>query len=105
MHDHRQSDLGGELELRDKRRTLEGCRRAVAVVIDPDFADRNDLRSTGEAAQFREIVRGFAGLVRVDPNRREDRRMHLREADALATGDDVGTNGEDAIYPSACRVL
>ena len=64
MQEQRLADIRGDLQLPFERLALRRPRRKITVVIQPAFADRNDLRRLEQDAQFGvRLVGIFDGVV------------------------------------------
>ena len=94
-----QIEVAGEFELLDEDFALDFARREIVVVIEADFAERDNFRVRGQGAEV--VVglrRDFGGIVRVDADGGVDLRVAVGEADgAVDFGRAVaGADGENA---------
>src|SRR5262249_55285965 len=69
---HRLTEVAGQFQLPMEGFLLDGARREVAIVVEPAFADGNDLRRSCELAQLgQQLIAQLACVVRMNARRRE----------------------------------
>ena len=103
VHDNRQRDPLGEIEVRDKVVDLHRTRRVVVEKIQPRLPDRYDARILRETLHFVDQSPGrIAGLVGVEAGGRPDALFAVGDRDRLSRIFGIGGNGDhlpDALVP------
>ena len=96
MHDHRQSELAGQLELRGKDLLLLLFSAHVPIVIQSDFPDRPAFFVRRELSDlFKSAVRILPQLLWVDADGCIDERITLRKCERRLTAYYVASGIKD----------
>ena len=96
MHDHRQSELAGQLELRGKDLLLLLFSAHVPIVIQPDLSDRPAFFVRRELSDlFKSAVRILPQLLRVNAHSRKDEWKALRKRERSLTAYHVAPGIKD----------
>ena len=95
MDDERLAELGGEVGLRAEELRLALARRVVAEVVEPGLADGDGLRMREQLAERVEVGL-LPGLVRMDPERRRDAFLALRDREGRAARVEARADRDDA---------
>jgi len=96
VHDDREAELRGEIDLLDEGALLLGARRAAAGEVDADLADRDDAAVGRERAKCGQssVVEGGRAM-RMDADGDADLGMRAGDRDGRFARGDVFAAGQD----------